>query len=462
MQQGGLLETDFSGIGGVEQFFDAMLHACLVTNAFAGTDPSQAVKHYSACDSDELCREVLHLGRSEHVFCDVGDKMASRASEQLARLRPTAGARKQEALKSMRLIDSYISRRRTLLYPATLQAYCSKHMQWCRVLPGDDSQQEEGESGKRRWCCHMAGIVCTHWSSFGKREGEASPLMEAYHCWSNRRVAQGDDFIGVENSPNFKPSLLEHKLRHTHRCFKVVCSPHQIGWPVHRKRLAMFGIKQSDWVWVGPSETEMQKAFEKLFFCELQLTGDDLARDSEVNERQVLQELAANVRRFGQEDRPLADISVRDYLSPAGTQRYDGYVQLWEAAREKGPGRSFIIDLDQDPRFRPRCSDLLPTAVTHGLMYSLTKRWVFTPADLWRCHGWPASVPQLADFSTTQIKRFLGNGMHLAAMSTFFFFCLSSVRSREQGEGHPSAMSRLNQSQETASVKEEEEESEET
>ena len=260
----------------------------------------------------------------------------------------------------------------------------------------------------------------------------------SFYSWARQRCAYKEDFIILENSPNFPPRMVEKRLGSQYECVKLCFGPENLGFPLSRRRLAFFAVNKERWLWCGPSQEDLVAHFAELFEHRIHLTCDDLCFDSEPNQMQAWTRIAEKRLRFWQPGTPREELNMRNLLTVKEAERYDDYCELFQKAKADNPELGgFMVDLHQNPSSRPRAAAIMFAQVRHGLMVSLSKNWLYTPVDMLRAHGWGSDFSEalLAKFSPTKIQDFIGNGMHLPSMTSFWAYCLAHVVKRSDVTG---------------------------
>jgi len=421
------LDTDYSGAGGIEQMFDMSLQAAVELGILGRSN----LTHYSASDVDDVCLRVLKARGVQHVFHDLSSKLHPRANQAIQELRPPKSKenKKEHAevlTAAYDAMDSYLSRRRRICYPSDHLAPCLVHNKPCPVNP---PMEEHGidDDGAGPWRANISGVACQPWTRFGSGLGLAHSMTEYFHKWTHNRAANSEDFVGMENSDRCPPSPVQQKLRTSHRMIALVFGSEQLGWPVRRRRLLLFFLNDSKWVWCGPEQASLPAEFERLFGRSIVMTADDCFGDSALNHAEVKSALGRKRGRYFHEDQDPSKVDIRKLLNPSSVKIHGKYAKLYSEGARVGPGGCFIADLEQDPDHRPRCGPVLMAQVRHGVIYSFSRDEVFTPLELQAAHGWPSFAggdkfksPLMFSSLRLQDQQSLqGNGMHLAAMGAF-------------------------------------------
>eukprot|EP00971_Amphidinium_carterae_P342338 6481616-Amphidinium_carterae.1 len=301
----------------------------------------------------------------------------------------------------------------------------------------------------------VAGSACQPYSSFGLRKRTADPRHVPFIVWAEERLAHEDAFIGFENSPCFPEELLVETFGKYYELVMMKLSPLDLGWPVSRKRLYVFGFRKELFCWQGPQDARtINEHFAELLVRGVVASGDVFLQDSAENHRQALSELAVEQKVFLKPELECSHVlpkTLQDFLSPSARRHLSAYEAKYESLRSDmptdGPGAAFISDLNQNPAERDMSKCVLTSLTTRPLRYSHTKRRVWTSRELWSAHGWPAlqvaGVHQermpfdIMSLDPPTRNRLLGNGMHIPVCLSFFMYCLSHCRERATATGGP-------------------------
>eukprot|EP00971_Amphidinium_carterae_P241085 4786421-Amphidinium_carterae.1 len=313
------------------------------------------------------------------------------------------------------------------------QAHCVLHKGMCPVdIPVEYA---------KRWSMNAAGVQCTPWSAFGSKDGVSSEHMLPFHCWLQRCLQKQLTFIVVENSPLFPVKLLTRKLESDYVCRYLVFGPEDMGFPVQRRRLVFFAVRKSHFTWVGPSQDEIARNFMQIFQRKAVLTADDLITDTDKNQMSMWKRLGQRRVCFISDTAKREELDLKPLLTQRESARFDEYKKLYDNAVAENPSLPcFVVDLHQNPQHRARCSSSgLFTQVSHGLVYSFSRHWLYTPLELLQAHCWSPPETFLEQFTVTDLHKLTGNGMHLASMSAWLVFCLGNVTACDYVSSYMSA-----------------------
>ncbi len=411
---------------------------------------------YRCCECQPACQKILvaeDTRLSEHVFPDIQARVPPQHREALRQLEPTSRAdpRDRASVATARAcyqrVADYLLRHWDECFNAESVSSCLVHPgQLCRVNRGridSDSHDHPQPS------LHIAGAVCSPWSLCGSRLGLADPITKVWHIWSVERSAADEDFVVLEQAPEFPLDVLGSVLAPTHDVRAVIFGPEQCGWPINRDRTYAWCCNRRTMVWVGPEDPGSLRAdFSALFRVRCQLDADVFVLDDEAAVRQQLAQLAKARKVFLNSSIPVRDINVRDLLSPSGKERFDGYAAQFQQGRACSMSGAFVCDLSQNPALRPRSGPWLPTLLKNSQLYSFSQRHLFTPLELLQAHGWPtlvqggsppASPPSWMhrighgrqNVSARAAQMMIGNGMHLHPLCAWITYCLANCVRRE-------------------------------
>ena len=214
------LLTDFSGIGGAEQF---MRDATDALQQGGVSMPMEAIEEYRACEINKSCQRIL-LDREPgptHVFPDIMDYMPKKSIQQLATMHPGKGASDESMIQFHRRVLCYMLRRRSILFGPDSKSKCLKHPDMlCKHAPA-----YEDDDGQRIPTFAMAGSSCQPYSSSGKRKQHADQRIMPALIWQCQRKRAQDDFVGLENSPLYPIKDFSNFMSPTHQMISMVVGP---------------------------------------------------------------------------------------------------------------------------------------------------------------------------------------------------------------------------------------------
>jgi hypothetical protein len=328
------------------------------------------------------------------VFGDICDRLPEVHKLALAALQPRKGATKEQAAEAYEMMERHLLLNLKGVFNHSNTSPCLRHPgQLCHVEP--EVTQEPNVNPPLRLT--IAGAMCTPWSSMGSGRGLADPATKAWHVWSTERRARREDLIFLENAPEFPLKILEKSVASTHDIKSVIFGSKVIGWPIDRVRLWACCINRSELVWLGPEEPDaVASEFLRLRQAKCILDADVFAGiDSEANAKAQLHALAQNRGCYLKDDIDLSKVDIRSLLTPSARQRYDKYQGIYVDLVNKGQaGGAFVADLSQDPVFRNRSGQTMCTLMKNTMLYSFSRKHLFSPHETCVAHGWPA-VPGL-------------------------------------------------------------------
>ena len=174
----------------------------------------------------------------------------------------------------------------------------------------------------------------------------------------------------------------------------------------------------------------MQEAFLSAFARLMQLEADVFLQDDQEAYTMMLQQLAREQKLHlvpGQEHM----VQVQKLLSPSGRSHW----QLYDAMFDKqGRSGTFVSDLAQNPTHRNFSGPILRPLTTTSCRFSHSSGVFFSARDLFGAHAWPTNAhygsrQNLMPFEVSKLgpgeqRKYVGNGMHLACISSFWMWCL--------------------------------------
>ena len=275
-----------------------------------------------------------------------------------------------------------------------------------------------------------------------------------------------EDVCILECTPRYPvQTAFVDALQDTHKCLHIMLGPEMMGWPHRRKRLLAAGVCLSTTVWCGPDDMdELAADFSDRFHRSVAVSGDifAMACSEEVAEEYVhfahkqghFLDKAA-IQQMGKDD------LLRALLPAGGVQRYKEWLQHGEQEQLGSLGGSFLFDVDHHPNTRGVSGGShVPTHLRHGTVMMVRN---FEPSS-WRLllglehfasmgfHIYPQMcgvfaatpmLPTLHSLSPEQLKRLLGNGMHLATQAAWMCYVLGHCASREQHSRLPTMISSI-------------------
>jgi hypothetical protein len=341
---------------------------------------------------------------------------------------------------------------------------CLVHDRLCPVHPSHRVQESRAPPKKRRLhqvpsipsssspaplFMHTSGMTCTPWSASGLREGYAnsSEIPNSVYVAERAHFAEEglEDCFFCECTEHFPVEVkLVGPLASTHEIRWIITGPEFMGWPCKRPRMFGFGMNIKRLVWVGPSGDSYRDDFAMKFYRMTQLSGDDLFCASE-HEVHTFHSKLARAQGHFIDPEVIATMSMETllpYLVSAG------YYQIFlEHIRDKDKKESlggvYIGDIHQHPGIGATAGPDFPVQLQHGLVTSFRdngrKARIATGLEHIGAHGfhlfpsttkdYPLSrmLPLLQRLPDNDLKSLSGNGMHVAAISTWLFYCLSNV-----------------------------------
>ena len=383
-----------------------------------------------ACDVGRVQQEVL-VQQSENfdagsscVFQNLQDRLPSWVSEWIEAVAPAGTSSLEAAIKANKDILQFLLDKRSDVLDADSKCYCVVHDRPCPVYPrlvacqeqstGSDSRQREQSVrsqnlGAAWWedlpwkgkpvAMTAAGLVCTDYSLLGKQRRAGGVSEWGHHVWHVDRVRAAE--LGAEScffSECAPVYPVEEKqavaMASTHHVVFVRCSPHDMGFPVRRKRTFSAGLCRDEFVWCGPTDPEgVQGLWDALFNKTCVLTGDAFLAASESEVKTWME----------------ARLKSRKHLLPPGSESCSvesllGLVvapgavarkRKYDAIREDRMALdgTFLCDLDHNPGFGPMSGPLFPAMDTHPNIFSYRKERLALQWNASLLKGWMCFPP---------------------------------------------------------------------
>ena len=309
----------------------------------------------------------------------------------------------------------------------------------------------------------IAGVTCTGWSQAGKRR-EFSDTSERQHAiFVAERLKRAedlvDDIVFIECASTYKADEKLRALRSSHIILILRYGPERMGWPFRRCRTFVALLNKRTMAWCGPDnfEADFSARFDRARGCD----GDMLlcAPESGVLEEYV--SLGAVQRNFTTEAHLKSvpnDLAMQLILPPGSYQN----VLEHEARRDslESVGGVLLLDAEHKINVGTTAGPLFPPLLTHGTIVLSRRRAhssdpttpgtpfrrVATPLEHFAALGFHV-FEDISQFSPRGLsrqtrlfrglsravaKRLSGNGMHLAASASWFFYVLSRAVPRER------------------------------
>ncbi|CAE7776435.1 unnamed protein product [Symbiodinium sp. CCMP2592] len=441
-----------------------------------------------ACDVGRVQQDVL-LQQSESldansscVFANLQDRLPLWAAEWIHAVVPAGTSSLEAAAKANKDILEFLLENRCSILDATTKCHCLVHDRPCPVYPrllacqehseGSVSEQREQSVrsqtlGAAWWedppwtrkplAMTAAGLVCTDYSVLGKQRRGAGVNEWAHHLWHVDRLRAAE--LGAESCFFSECAALypvEQKqaeaMAVTHHVVFVRCSPHDLGFPVRRRRTFSAGLCREEFVWCGPTDpSDVQELWDTLFKTSCVLTGDAFLAASE-SEVQAWMEARLKSRKH-QMPPGCEACSVESLLglivAPGAVARKRKYDALRED--RMALDGTYLCDLDHNPGFGPLAGPLFPAMDTHPNIFSYRKERLALPLECFAAQGLdmfpslsgdrgPSPLkPILASLPDPAAKLLVGNSIHVPSFLCWMVFVLGNCCRRSEITGPPSA-----------------------
>ena len=295
-------------------------------------------------------------------------------------------------------------------------------------------------------CC--AGVSCLPWTAEGNQEAEASECEVPHSIWMNERKIRAlrgqEDIAFIECTPRYPiQSILESNFQHSHKCIWVKLGPELFGWPHKRLRVVGAVLNLKTVMWHGPEDVrDIQKDFARRFHRTTSVGGDIFALASDAERMQEYCTFALKQKNHLSAEELAAipkDELLRLLLPPGGVQRF---YEWMDCAYDMALDGKIMFDVDHHPNTKGTSGGTnWPVNLRHGTVMAVNS----DDADSWKLmtafehfaamgflvfpelvnnFGEYPSKPFLQGFSSTQLKKFLGNGMHLVTQCAWMLYVL--------------------------------------
>lgn len=450
--------TDYSGIDCPRECFRLGFAALGKLHGWTFRNP---VSHSRSSDSDAFCRQVLLYMAADDsgcVFGNILDRLPIWASEWISAAMPPPDASLDDKRYAHGCISEWITQHADKLFADDAKSWCYAHERMCPSHPVLARELLQSFFPRPLMIC-CAGVSCLPWTAEGSNEGQASDCEIPHSIWMNERKIRAsrcqEDIAFVECTPRYPiHDVFQSHFQDTHFCIWTKLGPELFGWPHKRMRVVGAALNLKTVEWHGPADLhEVQKDFSNRFHKVIELSGDifalasDEERLSEYCEYALKQKNHLSPEKIGLTEK--AEL-LRLLLPPGGVQRFYEWLECSSAS---GGGGSFMFDLDHHPNSKGSSggSDW-PVNLRHGTVMTVQDH----DADSWQLRttfehfaamgflvfpelckhfdGYPLKS-FLQTFSSSQLKRFLGNGMHLVTQCAWMFYVLgnTSLIDRRQG-----------------------------
>ena len=408
-----------------------------------------------ACDADEFCRKVLRnmkSGPKDHqavpvdgqapnpvgcVFGSIQNFYERNFIERLQKLLPEQGDG-DDAAFHFQIIDDTIrdAIKNNTAFPSDGSSYCYRHNLRCKcIFPRQDPALRACTVGV------IAGTPCQDFSMFGHRRGQSGDRMFPFLLWKHLMLHESPDFIIHEITPTGTAQWLDDHFSEQYDLVTGFIDPVELGFPATRKRRYTLMTRRGSCVFKGSFFDH------KNMMSSIATVGGDALLVSGVRERSLEQSRCAE--RFGH--RPS---EFYPFVVPPSKQMTPGMYQRMKEHDAIGQERystPFIADIEQNPGFL-RLQQFILTLVTHGKLVVFktpaeeddSHITIMTAVEHLICQGEPAHwglrctdcpwavclFQDLLDglcLSPRVLKHLARNAMHLSALGTWLFYCLSCM-----------------------------------
>lgn len=439
--------TDYSGIDCPRE--SLRLGLAGLTKLLGWSFPA-CVCHSRSSDKDPSCRAVLqHLAQEDNgcVFGDILDRLPDWARSWIDAALPSSGATCEQKKEAHRAIVDWVANHADQLFTDDATSWCYAHD--CKCPSHPVLARDTFKRFPRPLMVTCAGVSCLPWSAEGSQEAEASTCEVPHGVWIWERKVRAEkyqeDIAFLECTPRYPiESGFQDNLEGSHFCIWVRVGPELLGWPHKRMRVlgAALNLKTVDWHG-PPDQRAIAIDFASRFHRATVASGDVFALASESERQQEYIGLAKKQKNHLKpahlDSIPKKEL-LRLLLPPGAVQRFNEWMDT--ASDGCSLGGRYMFDVDHHPNTKGSTggSDW-PVNLRHGTVLSVDSE----DADSWKImttmehfasmgflvfpelqetfSGW-SGAQFLTDSSRFQLKRFLGNGMHLVTQAAWMFYVL--------------------------------------
>ena len=428
-----------------------------------GWKSDKSVSHSRSSDKDPLRRQVLlDLAASDNgcVFGNIMDRLPDWGREWITAALPPEHATLAEKSVAHSNISEWIGKHAEVLFPDDASSWCFAHERMCSVHPILNRPLLQSFFPRPLMLC-CAGVSCLPWTAEGSGEAEASECEVPHSIWIHERKIRAqrgqEDIAFIECTPRYPiETILESNFQHTHKCIWVKLGPELFGWPHKRMRVVGAALNLKTVIWHGPEEVhDIQKDFARRFHRATSVSGDIFALASDAERMEEYCSLALKQKNHLRAEElavfPKHEL-LRLLLPPGGVQRF---YEWMDSAFDMGLGDKFMFDVDHYPNTKGTSGGTdWPVNLRHGTVMSVSSddpdSWKLMTAfehfaamgylvfpELSEKFGEYPSKHFLQSFSSSQLKKFLGNGMHLVTQCAWMLYVLgntSLIDPRQDGQ----------------------------
>ena len=427
-----------------------------------GWKTSNPVTHSRSSDMDSACRDVL-LEYAKHdsgcVFGNLLERLPAWAQDWIQSATPPSKLDIEQKRNMNKSIADWVSKNAFELFSDSATSWCFAHGCNCPAHPML-SRDLLKSYHPRPLMVAIAGVSCLPWTTEGSQEADASEC-EIPHCvWMNERKVRAskcqEDVAFVECTPRYPiEQVFAENLSETHVCVWAKVGPELCGWPHKRMRVVGAALNSKTVQWHGPvSQAEVQADFDQRFHKAVALNGDVFALASDEERFREYCFMALKQKNY-LEPSDIGSIGknelLRLMLPPGGVQRFNEWMDIAYSGSSL-MGR-YMFDCDHHPSSKGSSggSDW-PVNLRHGTVMAVDANnrdsWkLMTPfehfaamgflvfPDLYENFGRFPLTDFLKTFSASQLKKFLGNGMHLVTQCAWMFYVLGNTSLKDRRAG---------------------------
>ena len=372
------------------------------------------------------------------------------------------------------MIRNWIDENKEWLFADDAKSYCYRHHGLCKAHPALPARADRNDSalggdveGLRPLVLNCAGVSCLPWSAEGAGLRDASECETAHSAWISERKVRGgrnqEDLAFIECTPRYPIKKFKEYLADTHVCVWVKMGPELLGWPHKRMRVLGCAINRSSMLWLGPSSPEqVYKDISSRFFKSVQLSGEAfcLANPAQIND-ELLHFAKRQHNHLTLEALTHTDPMelLRMILPPGGVQRFHEWLSWGQSRGLSSLGGQYFFDCDHHAGQRGQSSgSFLPVNLRHGMVMKVEQfqpqSWrlllglehlammgfhVF-PQQLSEYFGESEVVAAMRGLTPGQVKKLVGNGMHLATQACWMMWVMAHTLPRSQFEKLPKSL----------------------
>ena len=253
-------------------------------------------------------------------------------------------------------------------------------------------------------------------------------------------------------------------LEKSHTVRSVISCPTHLGFPSKRERFFGAAINKKTLLWLGPSQDEVGKDFDKFCGRSCELSGRAYLQAPPAEIHNMVQIIAhgrkTSLPHFykGNKKTAASMIDVLPKLLPPGAcSRVGDYERQRRETRGTGTDSAYFVDLDHNPGKGPTAGAHWPCMLTHNSIYSFPDERLVTEGECFSAMGvdWyprlsgTRACSQLKDhlqMLSRADQRFLaGNSIHIPSAMAWMLYIWCNCAFRSDFECIPAVLAEAKQ-----------------